>query len=64
VIKKQAETNAYEITYHFRVPFSLISNDVIHMIGLFPNGIVNGYEKDACAYYLFTELNSETKQLQ
>lgn len=42
----------YKTTYHFRIPFTLISDKVIHMIGLYPKNTIN--DKNASAYYLFT----------
>lgn len=44
----------YTTTFHFRIPFTLISDTIIHMIGFFPNNVYAGTEVDAAAYYLFT----------
>ncbi len=54
--------NSYEVTFHFRVPGSLISSDMVHMIGLFPNNVYSGNEKEVSAYYLFTEVDASTKK--
>lgn len=43
----------YETTYHFRIPSSYISDEIIHMIGLYPNGTVDNSE--VSAYYLLTD---------
>lgn len=50
----------YETTFHFRVPFSMISGKssenntgtMIHMVGIFPNNATSNQE--VSAYYLFT----------
>ena len=68
VSRKQLDDYAtYRTTYHFRIPFTLISNaadnttlgsnnaspkTVIHMAGLYPINTV--FDKEASAYYLFT----------
>lgn len=52
-IKRIAGVNGkdyYEVTYHFRVPFTLISNKILHAVGLFPRN-----EDEISAYYLFTK---------
>lgn len=52
---------SYDVSFHFRVPGSLISNDVIHMIGLYANNVYIGLEASASAYYLLTERNNEQR---
>ena len=52
---------SYETTFHFRIPGSLITTDLVHMIGLYSNYVYAGLEKEACAYYLLTERDSENK---
>ena len=48
----------YTTTYHFRVPFALISEARIHAVGIYPtNVIADG--SDAYAYYLFTDNGSD-----
>ena len=51
--------NSYTTTFHFRIPCSLISQDLVHMIGFFSNNVYTGLEKDASAYYLLTEKNND-----
>jgi hypothetical protein len=57
----EAETTAngemipehYETTFHFRVPFSMISGEYVHMVGIYPTNAMSNAQ--ASAYYLFTE---------
>ena len=48
----------YTTTYHFRVPFSLISESRIHAVGIYPANVVSD-GTDAYAYYLFTEIGTD-----
>jgi len=48
-------TYHYETTFHFRVPFALISDTTVHMIGIYPNNAYYGAEEDVSAYYLFVD---------
>lgn len=53
ISKTQLDNYAtYKTTYHFRIPFTLISGTTIHMAGLYPKNTI--YDKNASAYYLFT----------
>lgn len=54
-LTKNKDTGAYQVTYHFRIPFMLISNHLVHAIGLFPKVVINEGE-DICAYYLLTKM--------
>lgn len=48
------ESAEYVITFHFRVPFSYISGDTIHLIGLFTSDATDD-KQDVSAYYLLSE---------
>lgn len=58
----QTQNKYYETTFHFRVPFTLLSRNTIYMIGFFPNNAYEGNEANASAYYLFTEIDDESKK--
>ena len=45
----------FDVTFHFRIPSTLIGGNNIYAIGLFPNNIIDGNEINASAYYLFAE---------
>ena len=45
--------NHYATSYHFRVPFTLISEEIIHAVGFYPSNVISP-EDEVCAYYLFT----------
>ena len=49
-----ADDKHYETTFHFSIPFSYISGDAIHMVGIYPNNATNP-DTDVSAYYLFTK---------
>jgi len=59
VIKENKEAESFEVTFHFRVPFSHISGDTIHLIGLFKSDATDD-KQDVSAYYLLSEDNSWT----
>lgn len=43
----------YEVTFHFRVPFSYISGKYIYLVGFYPNNVTSDKD-DVSAYYMFT----------
>lgn len=52
--KLKIKETSCEVTFHFRIPFSIISGSLIHMIGFYPNNTYRGAEMDTSAYYLLT----------
>ena len=70
-IAEEAETNytisgedyQYEVTLHFSVPSSYMSEDVIHLVGLYPNNAIDNKD-DVSAYYLFTDADNNWSPLE
>lgn len=56
---KSDSDSGYSVKYSFRIPYSLISQDIIHFAGLFPNkDPATIVPADVLAYYLFTDGDS------
>ena len=51
------QIDSCDITYHFRIPFSLISSDKIYMVGLYGQNTYSSNTGEACAYFLYTNDN-------
>lgn len=43
----------YDVTFHFRIPFSYISGEYIYLVGFYPNNATSNQE-DVSVYYMFT----------
>ena len=48
------QVDSCEVTYHFRIPFSLISSNEIYMVGLYGQNTYSSNNGEACAYFLYT----------
>lgn len=55
VLERQYNPDSYQVTFHFRIPFAMINDNIIHMVGFYPNNVFPGNEIDASAYYLFVD---------
>lgn len=53
ILERKRNPDRYQVTFHFRIPFAMINDNIIHMVGLYPNNTFPGNEVDASAYYLF-----------
>jgi len=53
VLAPTSDDYHYETTFHFRIPFSYISDTTAHAVGFFPNEAVDD-ATEVSAYYLFT----------
>lgn len=53
-----AENVYYQITFHFRIPYTFIADNTIHMVGFYPNNAADD-ATDVLAYYLFTTTDKQ-----
>lgn len=51
------QVDSCEVTYHFRIPFSLISSDKIYLVGLYGQNTYSSNNGECCAYFLYTNDN-------
>jgi len=59
ILERKHDPERYQVTFHFRIPFAMINDNVIHMVGFYPNNTFPGNEIDASAYYLFVDDSGE-----
>ena len=57
------EDYQYEVTYHFTIPASYISENIVHLVGFYPNNATDD-KADVSAYYLFTNDANEWEPLK
>lgn len=48
-----ADKDYYDVTFHFRIPFSYISGEYIYLVGFYSNNATSD-QKDVSVYYMFT----------
>lgn len=60
-INNNKDLSYFDVTFHFRIPSTLIGGEKIYAVGLFPNNIINGNEINAAAYYLFTKTENNNQ---
>jgi len=61
--KAYLENTQYEVTLHFTAPAAYLAEDVIHMVGLYPNNAISDKD-EVSAYYLFTNEKNEWDPLE